>query len=107
VIKSGTIKLPYDDPMTGMSGTWNLAAGTGPRSYMTPDIPFAPWGSAPFSSPPNVVVSLTGIQATSGVTQIGLFVQNVQIEEFNIRVDVSADCTLDSLWVTWIAYDAV
>ncbi len=110
MIKSGTIKLPYDDPMTGQPGTWNLNAGTGPRTYVTPDIQFVPpWGGAPspFTGPPNVVLSLAGIQATGGVTRIGLLAQNVQAEEFNIRVDVSADCTLDELWVTWIAYDAV
>jgi H-type lectin domain len=110
VIKSGTIKLPYDDPITGMMGTWNLDAGTGARSYVSPDIQFVPpWGGAgsPFGSPPNVVVSLAGIEATGGLARVSLSVENVQAEEFNIRVNVSEDCTLNKLWVTWVAYDAV
>jgi len=77
---------------------------------VTPDIAFVPpWGGAvsPFSSPPVVVVSLTGIQATAGPPDVLLMVQNVQAEEFNIRVDVNGTCALGSLWVTWVAHDTV
>ena len=77
---------------------------------MSPDIPFVPlWSGAasPFTSPPNVVVSLAGIEATGGLARVSLSVENVQAEEFNIRVNVSDNCTLNRLWVTWFAYDAV
>ncbi|WP_137844798.1 H-type lectin domain-containing protein [Microbacterium sp. 2FI] len=107
MIRSGTVSLPYYDPMTGVMGTWDLGAGTGLRSYVSPDIPLATWGGAPFSSPPNVVLSLAGIEATGGKVRVFLTPQNVQAEEFNIRVEVSDDCTLSSLLVTWLATDAV
>lgn len=91
MIKSGTIKLPYDDPMTGVMGTWDLDTGTPLRSYLSPDIPLVPLGGTPFCSPPNVVVSLAGIEATGGPARVFLRTQNVQAEEFNIYVEVSDD----------------
>ena len=112
MIKSGTIKLPLDDPLSGMtsstSATWSLGAGTGPRSYVSPDIQFVPVGAvSPFTSPPAVVVSLAGIEATGGLARVRVSAENVQAEEFNIRVEVFEDCTLNALWATWVAYDAV
>ena len=111
VIRSGTVKLPYDNPMTGVLGTWDLDTGTGVRSYLSPDIQFgSQWGGGmgtPFASPPNVVVSLAGIEATGGQARLFVRVQNVQAEEFNIYVEVSDNCTLNWVWVTWVATDAV
>ena len=104
MIKSGTIRLPFDDTMTGLHGTWDLEAGTGPRSYVSPDIPFDP-PLPRFGSPPHVVVSLTGFEATAGPPSIELFVETVQAEEFNIHVRVSGNCTLSWVWVTWVAND--
>ena len=109
MFKTGTIRLPAD-PMTGVAATWDLAAGTGHRSYVSPDIPFVPpWfgAASQFTSPPTVVVSLAGIEATAGLARVDLSVENVQAEEFNIRVNVYEDCTLNWLLVTWFAHDAV
>jgi hypothetical protein len=110
VIKSGTINLPSPDPMTGTGGTWDLNTGTGTRSYVSPDIPLVTqWGAAhvPFGGPPVVVLSLAGMEATGGLTRVRVQPENVQAEEFNIRVYVFDDCTLNWLWVTWLAYDEV
>ena len=107
MIKSGTIQLPAYDPMTGTPGTWPLSAGTTGGTYLSPDIPYLPWAGAsqPFTSPPTVVVSLAGIAETGGVSDVRLSVENVQAEEFNIRVTTGAGCTLNELWVTWVAHD--
>ena len=110
MITSGTIKLPYDDPMTGVMGTWSLDTGDGPRSYVSPDIQFVPpsgGAGSPFGSPPTVVLSLAGIGASGGPVRVALNTESVQAEEFNIRVTVNGDCTLHLLYVTWLAYDGV
>ncbi|HEX6475457.1 MAG TPA: H-type lectin domain-containing protein [Candidatus Limnocylindria bacterium] len=103
----GTIQLPTYDPMNPVPGTWTLNAGTGDRSYVSPDIPYSPpWsGGTPFASQPTVVVSLAGIYGTGGLTRVRLAVENVQVEEFNIRVSVAEDTTLNDVLVTWIATD--
>ena len=109
MFKSGTTQLP-SDPSTGMMGTWSLDAGTGHRFYESPDIPFVPvWsgGGSPFSGPPTVVLSLAGIEAAGVRLRVSVGTVNVQAKEFNIRVDVSGDCTLNTVLVTWFAYDAV
>ena len=114
MIKSGTIQLPYVDPMTGMTSTWTLNAGTGPRTYLSPDIQYVPasglgtiGAGSPFASPPIVVLSLAGVDATGGLPRVSLSVENVQAEEFNIRVNVFEDCTVNTLSVTWVAHDGV
>ncbi len=107
MIKSGTITLPQDQAIGGMTGSWSLSTGTGPRSYVSPDISYVSLGAVPpFTSPPVVSVSLAGVEATGGLTRVRVSAENVQAEEFNIRVDVSGDCTLDAVHVTWLAHDA-
>jgi hypothetical protein len=109
VIKSGTIQLPATDPMTGTGGSWTLnTAGGAGGTYLSPDIPFAPpWSGAPqpFSSPPTVVVSLAGMAVAGGPPRFRLSVENVQAEEFNIRVTAEPGTTLDNVSVTWLADD--
>ncbi len=94
--------------MTMVMGVWTLNAGTGERSYLSPDIAYAPpWmgPGQPFSSPPNVVVSLAGLEITGSLSRVRLSVENVQAEEFNIRVNTWDDSTFDGVWVTWVAHD--
>ena len=110
MFRTGTVRLPYDDPMTGMAGTWDLSGGSGPRSYTSPDIPFVPpWGGAgsPFANPPTVVLSVAGIEVTGGLTRFDMRPVNVQAEECNIIVNAYLDCTISWLWVTWLAHDTV
>jgi hypothetical protein len=108
MISSGTIHLPFEG-LPGMPGGWPLntvgPAVQGERTWLSPDIPFSPGG--PFSQPPNVVVSLAGVDATntSGPLRVRVDVENVQTEEFNIRVTVMDDTLLTYLLVTWVAHD--
>ena len=77
--------------------------GTGERSYVSPDIPYAP--TQKFSSTPKVTVSLAGMDMTGGLPRLRLGVQHVQAEEFNIRVTTFEDTTFNEVWVTWAAHD--
>lgn len=109
MIQTGTIQLPGGTSIgiggTVFPGTWNLDANPGPteRSWLSPDIAFA----TPFSQPPRVVVSLAGVNANnaSGPLRVRLGVENVQPEEFNIRVTVMEDTLLLDALVTWVAHD--
>ncbi|MGH3457348.1 H-type lectin domain-containing protein [Aeromicrobium sp.] len=69
---------------------------------MSPDIQF---GGQPFANPPNVEVSLAGIEAAAGVSRVRLSMQNVQVEEFNIRVTTTDDTALNWVSVAWVAHD--
>lgn len=107
MLKTGTIRLPADDFSSGTPATWALDTGTGERTYLSPDLPYAPpWSGAgqPFSSPPTVIVSLAGMDVTGGLPNVRLSVENVQVEEFNIRVTATGT-TLTEVWVTWMAHD--
>ena len=107
MFKTGTVNLPQ--ATAAIAGGWDLETGTGIRTYLSPDIPFVePWliGTSPaFSGPPLVVLSLTGIVVFGGLAQVELTVENVQAEEFNIRVVAFENCMLNRVQVTWFAYD--
>jgi hypothetical protein len=77
----------------------------GERTWLSPDIPFS---AGAFSQPPNVVVSLAGVDLatnTSGPLRVRVGVENVQSEEFNIRVTVMDGTLLTYVLVTWVAHD--
>jgi hypothetical protein len=107
MIQSGTIQLPFAG-QPGYPGTWPLdspvGAVQGERTWLSPDI-----GFGPFSQPPNVIVSLAGINPaanSSGPLRVRLSVENVQAEEFNIRVTLADETTLlNDVLVAWVAHD--
>ena len=104
MIQSGTVALPVGgDPLGAAPGTWSLSAGSGDRTYRSPDIRFDP----PFADPPIVLVSLAGVDADAQFNlRIHINAEVVQAEEFNIRVSTWADTLLYSAGVAWVAYDA-
>ncbi len=69
--------------------------------------PADPPASAAARIPRLEVDHVAGIEATGGLARVFVRVQNVQAEEFNIYVEVSDNCTLNWVWVTWVATDAV
>jgi hypothetical protein len=70
--------------------------------FRTPDMPFA----QAFPSTPTVVLSLAGIDAGNEENlRLRLQAEDVQPDEFNIRIVTWGDGLIYGVWVTWIAYD--
>jgi len=108
VIQSGTVELSSGTAVggggtiLGAAGTWTLNTGSGDRSYRTPDIAFP----QPFQQTPVVVLSLAGIDAGNQFNiRVRLAAEDVQADEFNIRVSTWADTVIHAVWVTWVAHD--
>ena len=101
MIQTGTIRLPIDDE-TGVPFAWSLSTvGVGNRIYTSPDIAFP----EPFPNTPQMVAALAGMEGIQGTGRITIELENIQAEEFNIRVTTWDDTLLNSVMVTWIAHD--
>jgi hypothetical protein len=60
----------------------------------------------PFTGYPKVVLSLAGIDADhQSNLRLQLDAEDVQQEEFNIRVSTWDDSLIYNVWVNWLAYD--
>jgi hypothetical protein len=96
MIQSGTIYYGVD------SQDWTLHEGTGRRVFRPPDVRF----DTPFSTTPNVVLSLRGIDSDNNAN-LRLWVEafDVEPEEFSIRVLTHGDTLIYNVWVAWIAHD--
>jgi hypothetical protein len=105
VIQSGMIELSPGtmvNPLTGTAGNWTLNSGQGQRTFKTWDIQFP----QPFTQTPTVRVSLAGIDADGQFnTRLQLTTEDVQADEFNIRVTTWDDSIVYAVWVSWIAHD--
>ena len=93
MIQTGTAF--YDSNTRG----WTLNAGTGDRSFTSPDIRF----SSPFSAPPTIALALAHIDSER--VRVALETFDVQVDEFNIVIKTWADTLLYGVGVTWIAHD--
>ena len=111
MIQSGTIRFGDGadaSPAWGLHqapGDWT---STPPRSeeFRSADIPFP----IPFGGIPMLVLSLAGIgivPSSEGITApwVVLSAEDIQPEEFNIRIRTGAGSQLGEVWVTWIAHD--
>jgi hypothetical protein len=107
VIQSGTIHLGI---YSADSEGWSLHVPVSPeelgsgeeRSFRTADIQFP----TPFASAPKLVLSLAGLDAGNQANvRITLHAEDVQREEFNIRVVTWGDSLVYGLAVTWLAHD--
>lgn len=99
MIQTGTVRLPLEAGEESFAG-WGLDLSSGLRSYASPDIPFVP----AFPDPPIMVAAVTGINIIQGPPQIDIELENIQAEEFNIRVRTGDETQLADVVVTWIAY---
>lgn len=96
MIQTGVVE--YNPQCSG----WNLASGTGERTFTGPDIKFQP----PFSAPPSVVLALCGIDSDHATNlRLTLRTSDVEPDEFNIMVSTWDDSLVYSVLVTWIAID--
>ena len=104
MIQSGVMELSGNaavNPIMGTAG-WDLSSGQGQRTYKTPDLAFNP----PFPQTPVVRVSLAGIDSDSQFnTRVQVTAEDVQTDEFNIRVTTWDNSIIHAVWVSWIAYD--
>ena len=107
MIQSGTVTFGWSDdpdwadllkPAAEISG-----AEPEVRSFLSPDVAFRP----PFASPPVVVLALSGVDADAQFNlRLRLSVEDVETEEFNIRIHTWGDSLIYGALVTWVAYDA-
>ena len=81
---------------------WTLHTGTEDRSFRTPDIAFDP----PFQTPPKVVLAIKGFDGEIP-TKLGIEIspEDIEPEEFNIRIKTWGDLVLYHVTITWIAFD--
>ena len=102
MIQSGTIEFPGTGVLGAAGGVWPLDNGQGDRTFRTPDIAFP----VQFAQPPHVSLSIAGIDASAQANlRIRLTAEDVQQDEFNIRVNTWADTQIYSLVVAWVAHD--
>ena len=103
MIQSGTIEFPGTGVIAGTTtGSWPLDNGQGDRTFRTQDIAFP----IQFAQPPRVSLSIAGIDANAQTNlRIRLTAEDVQQDEFNIRVNTWADTQIYSLVVAWVAHD--
>ena len=95
MIQTGIEKLHSQMP------GWQLNAGSGFRTFLSPDIKFAP----SFNTTPQVVVAFSGIIAQSNNLQLAVATSDVEADEFNILIQVWDVTLLTEVSVTWIAHD--
>jgi hypothetical protein len=108
MIQSGTIHFGVD---AEASPNWALHISpdgdeTQPlwrsTEFRTPDLPFA----QAFAGTPTVVLSLAGIDSDHQFNlRLRLDAEDVQPDEFNIRISTWGDTLIYHVWVNWIAYE--
>ena len=97
MIQTGLVGLGYS-----ATPGWNLNVGSGERSFISTDVPFDP----PFASPPKVALALGGVDSGHDRNlRIILTPHDVDVREFNIRINTWGDTMIFQVWVTWIAFD--
>jgi hypothetical protein len=102
MIQSGTIEFPATGLIGGTTGAWPLDNGQGDRTFRTQDIPFP----IQFAQAPHVSLSIAGIDADGQTNlRVRLVAEDVQQDEFNIRVSTWADTLIYSLVIAWVAHD--
>ena len=95
MIQSGRVQLHSQMP------GWQLNAGSGFRTFLSPDIKFTP----SFNTTPQVVVAFCGIIAQSNNIQVAVVTSDVEADEFNILIQAWDVTLLTEVTVTWIAHD--
>ena len=95
MIQTGMVKLHSQMP------GWQLNAGSGFRTFLSPDIKFTP----SFNTTPQVVVAFSGIIAQTNNLQVVVATNDVEADEFNILIQVFDVTLLTEVSVTWIAHD--
>jgi hypothetical protein len=81
---------------------WTLSGGNGDRSH----IEFISFDK-PYDSPPHVVVTLTGYDATAGkdgAVRIALIPEKITKVGCVIRVKTWGDAKVGAVWGTWMAW---
>ncbi len=106
MIQSGIIELG-DGAADSPEWTLNVpgpegSEGGAPRTSRSLDIPF----KVPFELPPRIIVALAVIDAEHQFNlRVTVSAEEVQAEEFNIRVTTFGDSLIYSVLVSWIAHD--
>jgi hypothetical protein len=96
-MQSGIISYGYLYP--GIN--WTLNAGTGSRSFTTPDIQFP----TPFTTTPTVIITLCGVDAGSNANlRLTVDTSDIEPSEFNAVFNTWGDSVIYTVWVSWIAY---
>jgi hypothetical protein len=81
---------------------WTLSSGTGDRSY----IEFVTFDKG-FDSPPTVIVSITGYDATVGKDQtvkLNLSVDKITKAGCVIKIKTWGECKVGAVWGSWLAF---
>ena len=96
IVQAGTFIYGYNNN----PGEWHLDQGSGERLFDA-EIKFA----QPFSSPPTVVIALTGLDSSgSANTRVVLSSGDVTPMDFEIVVKTWADSLVYTVWGTWTAF---